>query len=396
MSKPRGPRLWLKPAEYDAAGRLRKNSVWVIKDGGKRLVTGCLEGDSAAAEQALAAYLADKHSTAPAVLQPASTWLVTDVLRLYMEQIVPSHRRPQKSIERILQLGEWWAGKSLAQVTGTTCRGYVAWRCRMPWKSSKPAKGKVQRLVTAAGARRELEDMRAAINWHRREGMCREVVEVVLPDRNDPEERWLTRHEVARLLWTAWRHREIQRGVRTRKAPWKHQARFILAALYSGSRQAVVTGAALTVREGAGTVVLDQGIWYRRPRGEDDRNKRRPSIRIPARLLAHIRRWAAKRTDSDGNDITISKSWLIEFEGERIGEVNKGFAALVLAAGLGPEVTPHTLRHTAATWLMQSGADLWDTAGFLGMSVATLERVYGHHHPDHQRTAVENLGRGGR
>jgi integrase len=390
MSKPRGPRLWLKPAERDSAGRLRKNAVWVIKDGGKRIITGCPEGDSAAAEQALADYLIEKHTTAPQVMQPASSWLVTDVLRLYAEAVVPGHRRPDKSLQRILQLGEWWEGKSLAQVTGSSCRQYVTWRCSMPWKSSKPGKGK-QRLVTPAGARRELEDLRAAINWHRKEGLCREVVEVTLPDRSQPEERWLTRDEVARLLWTAWRHVEVQRGKPTAKRPWRHLARFIIAALYTGSRQAVITGAALSMREGAGFVDLDSGIFYRRPRGEDDRNKRRPSIRLPSRALAHFRRWAKDRGDD-----TISREWLIEFEGERIGEVNKGFASLVKAASLGPEVTPHTLRHTAATWLMQSGADLWDAAGFLGMSVATLERVYGHHHPDHQRTAVENLGRRGR
>jgi integrase len=46
-------------------------------------------------------------------------------------------------------------------------------------------------------------------------------------------------------------------------------------------------------------------------------------------------------------------------------------------------VTPHTLRHTAATWLMQAGTDLWVAAGYLGMTVETLERVYGHHHPGH-------------
>jgi len=395
MSKPRGPRLWLKPAEFDGAGRLRKNAVYVIKDGSRRIVTGCLESDRDAAEQALAAYLVDKHTATPQLLQPASSWLVTDVLRLYAEAIVPGHRRPEKTAQRIVQLGEWWQSRTLAQVTGSSCRAYVAWRCAMPWKSSKPGKGQ-QRMVTPAGARRELEDLRAAINWHRKEGLCREVVEVVLPERSQPEERWLTRDEVARLLWTAWRHVERQRGKPTSKRPWRHLARFIIAALYSGSRQGVVTGAALSVREGAGYVDLDQGIWYRRPRGEDDRNKRRPSIRIPSRLLAHARRWAKKRVDRDGVDRTISRQWLIEFEGAKVGEVNKGFASLVAEAGLGPEVTPHTLRHTAATWLMQSGADLWDTAGFLGMSVATLERVYGHHHPDHQRTAVENLGRRGR
>jgi integrase len=47
------------------------------------------------------------------------------------------------------------------------------------------------------------------------------------------------------------------------------------------------------------------------------------------------------------------------------------------------KVTPHTLRHMAATWLMQSSAGLWEAAGYLGMTVKTLEDIYGHHHPGH-------------
>jgi len=392
MSKSRGPRLWLKPAEHDKAGKLRKNAAWVIKDGAVRRITGCLEQDVAGAEKALAAYLGEKHSAIVQELQPASRWLLTDVLRLYAESVVPGHVRPWQSMYDIAMLGRLWHGKTLAQVTGTTCRAYVATRCSMPWAAARPEKtGKPPRMVTAAGARRELETMRAAINWHRREGLCRELVEVWLPKRSEPKERWLTRSEVARLLWTAWRHAEVQGGKRTKKRPWKHLARFTIAALYTGSRQAVVTGAALTLREGAGLVDLDRGVFYRRPQGEAVTNKRKPPIRLPTRALAHFRRWAADRGDK-----TISKEWLIEFDGESIREVNGGFSKLVAAAGLGSDVTPHTLRHTSATWLMQSGADLWDTAGFLGMSVATLEKVYGHHHPDHQKTAVENLGRGGR
>ncbi|MEO9230947.1 MAG: tyrosine-type recombinase/integrase [Devosia sp.] len=112
-------------------------------------------------------------------------------------------------------------------------------------------------------------------------------------------------------------------------------------------------------------------------------------MRLPPRLLAHIRRWAADRGDD-----TISKAYVVEYNGVGINEVNKGFAAAVIAAGLDPtQVTPHTLRHTAATWMMQAGADLWDAAGFLGMSVQMLERVYGHHHPDHQSSAVDAIGK---
>jgi hypothetical protein len=49
--------------------------------------------------------------------------------------------------------------------------------------------------------------------------------------------------------------------------------------------------------------------------------------------------------------------------------------------------------HVAATWLMQAGTDPWQAAGSLSMSMETLLRVYGHHHPDYQRQAAENIGR---
>jgi hypothetical protein len=41
---------------------------------------------------------------------------------------------------------------------------------------------------------------------------------------------------------------------------------------------------------------------------------------------------------------------------------------------------------------MQAGVDKWEAAGFLGMSVETLDPVYGHHHPDHLRMAARAIG----
>jgi integrase len=64
------------------------------------------------------------------------------------------------------------------------------------------------------------------------------------------------------------------------------------------------------------------------------------------------------------------------------------------AAGLDEDVIPHTLRHTAATWLMQLGVDMWEAAGYLGMSIKMLEEVYGHHHPDHQKAIRTVFTRG--
>ena len=40
----------------------------------------------------------------------------------------------------------------------------------------------------------------------------------------------------------------------------------------------------------------------------------------------------------------------------------------VRLAELEGKVIPHTLRHTAATWLMQRGVPIWQAAGYLGMS----------------------------
>lgn len=38
---------------------------------------------------------------------------------------------------------------------------------------------------------------------------------------------------------------------------------------------------------------------------------------------------------------------------------------------------------------MKAGISLWDAAKSLGMSVAVLEQVYGHHHPDWQKDAAD-------
>jgi len=40
---------------------------------------------------------------------------------------------------------------------------------------------------------------------------------------------------------------------------------------------------------------------------------------------------------------------------------------------------------------MQNGTEPWQAAGHLGMSVETLLKVYGHHHPDFLSDAVDKM-----
>lgn len=386
MPRPaKGARLWLKPAEYGKDGKIRKRSVWIIRDGSKSHVTGCAPQDRRGAEQALADYIDSKYEPVTEKLRPASQILVTDVLNYYLQEKAPSHARPEKTTASVLQLAEWWAGKTLADVTGRSCRAYTKWRVGQPWKSAKPEKtGNAPRLVTEAGVRRELEDLRAAINFHRKEGLCGEIVEVVLPPRSPAKIRWLSRLEAAQLLWTCWRMREMRDGKPTGRRTGRHLARFILVGLYTGTRASAICKAALKLGSANGYVDLEQGVFYRRPHGKAETKKRQPPVRLPPRLLAHMRRWAKDRGEK-----TISKKFVVEWNGKPVGEVNKGFAGAVSKAGLGKDVTPHVLRHTAATWMMLNGADLWQAAGYLGMSVQTLQSVYGHHHPDHQQSAID-------
>src|ERR1700759_4428733 len=114
--------------------------------------------------------------------------------------------------------------------------------------------------------------------------------------------------------------------------------------------------------------------------------KRQTPVPLPTRLLGHLRRWSR---------LGIAKSHFVEWNGKPVLSVKTGFASGVRLAGLNVavgNVTPHTLRHTAATWLMQAGAPMWEAAGFLGMSEKTLRETYGHHHPDYLRGAANAIG----
>jgi integrase len=95
-----------------------------------------------------------------------------------------------------------------------------------------------------------------------------------------------------------------------------------------------------------------------------------------------MRRWKAKN---------IIENCFVEFNGKPVKSVKKGFKSAVVLAGLIGKVSPHTLRHTAATWLMQRGVPIWEAAGFLGMSAETLQNHYGHHHPDFMHGAAKAI-----
>lgn len=327
------------------------------------------------AEIRLQDYLTRKHDPVRAAKAESADPFIADILSLYLGHMAERQARPADLRGRIRRLAAFWGTRRSSAITPTSCAAYAAERGDNP-------------------ARRELEDLRAALRFAWRERIIANPIPVTLPAPAQARERWLTRSEVARLLWAAWRLREKQRSrkhdisaerVETSRFTARHVARFILVALYTGTRAGAVCSAAIRPTVGHGYVDLERGVFYRRPPGQRVTKKRKPPVGLDMRLLAHLRRWEARG---------LSQKFVVEWNGAPVERVHKAFRRVRDAAGLGPEVTPHILRHTAATWGMQNRADRFELAGMLGMTVETLENVYGHHHPDHNRGAAAAIAHG--
>lgn len=362
----KGPRLYLRPPQRGAAG---SSPIWTIRDGNRFISTGCGPDAREDAERALARYISEKHDPKRGERGLAQV-PIADVLNIYLTDVAPHKAEPRKIAARAIRLLEWWGDKTLADVTGSACRAYVAHR------------------GNAGGARRDLQDLSAAIRHHHKEGLHRASVAVWLPPAGKRRERWLTRSEIARLVWTAWRMREQMRRshsdknaarLPTRKRTGKHIARAILFAYYTGSRIGTVLTASWHAAAGRSYIDIDRGVFYRLPEGKRETAKRQPPVRLSSRMLAHVRRW---------RDRKLCASHVVEWEGKPVRSIKTAFGRIVDAAGLGDDVSPHTLRHSRATHMKQAGVSSWEVAGALGMSEAMVEKVYGHHDPNHLSRAV--------
>lgn len=61
--------------------------------------------------------------------------------------------------------------------------------------------------------------------------------------------------------------------------------------------------------------------------------------------------------------------------------MRRAWAGVVKEAGLGPEVTPHVLRHTCVSWLLWKGWTAWEVGKHVGATEAEIDKTYGHYMP---------------
>lgn len=406
----KGPRLYLRKGRVDRRSGATLPDVWFIRDGAIEISTGCRVDCMPAAERQLAEYIAAKH-TPSAVLDARSRRDpgqvgVAEVLALYAQERAPQLKADPRSTAGFIQhLIAWWGERMVADVRRSTCRAYVEHRTQQEIRH-----GGTGRKVSEQTARRELEVLSAAIGYWHGEDTLHSRPKVWLPEKPESPRDALTRSQAAALLKAAcgWRKGEDGRWTRlsaSARANRAHLRRFILIGLYTGTRHSVMTKLLWDPSPTQAWVDLDRGMIFRRGKGEQEsRTKRRPVVKLSPRLLAHMRRWReadrraveAKKTPPEGDDAPAADGGrfitVLHHGGFALaGKIRRGFAGCVKDAGLPDEITPHWMRHTCATWLMEAGAELWQAAGYTGMTTAVLEKHYGHHRPDHQAQAIKAL-----
>ncbi len=307
-----------------------RRKQWVIRDGARFVRTKCGEGDSAKAEKFLAQYIGHKHKP-----EASSAPMIADVLNVYGQEVAPN-RATAKDLSYVIEdLLRWWGDKNVAEISAKVCRAYAQGR-------------------SPSSAARCIKILRAAVGyWHKEYGPLGFMPSFWRPQESGPRDRWLTRSEVARLLKAT--------------RPYRYLRRLVLLQLYTGSRPGVIL--ALQWKQ----VDLAAGVLVRKLEPQP-RNKKSPNVRLGRRIIGHLRRW--KRIDGSA-----------QFVCGGYKDPHTSWDKVIEAAGL-EGVTRHTLRHTRATWMAQKGVPLFEAAGFLGMSVKTLERVYAHHDPKHQEHAA--------
>lgn len=353
--KRKPPRLWLRPAGADGSA-----ATWVILDAGRQHRTGCAAAETDRAAEALAAHIAGKYQ--PSRDSAAERVTVADALLVYLEDRVDTLARPAEARAALARLNDFFGAMPLAALKAAPCRRFAAYR------------------GTQSGARRDLEVLRSAIRHYQREHGLSVVPQLTLPQRGVPRQRHLTRAEAAQLLRAAWRLSQAFGGQATRRHTARHIARLILLGLYTGTRPGALLALRWMPSTTGGWIDVEAGVLHRRAEGERvASNKRKPPARIPPSLLAHLRRWRAKAAPGDH---------VIQFAGKPVKKIHRAFRAVVRAAGLGADVTPHVLRHTRGTWLAQAGVAPARAADALGMTIDEYERTYLHHDPAWQHEAA--------
>lgn len=249
---------------------------------------------------------------------------------------------------------------------------------------AKRTGGRLGRKVKPQTCRKELQALFAMMRFCTRKPnhmFPASLVEVVvLPEAGEPRDRWLRLEEIQQLLDAAAklrRGRKLSRG-----------ERFLWIALETAARaQAILDLTWDRVDFETNTIHYDVP-------GRRKTKKRRASVPMSKALRAILKRAHEERK----NDLVMSNKGKVWATIQRI-VIEAGLAGKQEkpAAGKKPRstgISPHVLRHTAATHMARNGVDMWKIANILGNTLAMTEKVYAKWCPDDPEGTVDRISNG--
>ncbi len=332
-----------RPALTDTNYRLRSRGgvyyvFWTDKGKTKRISTG--ERQRSAAETWKDQFAAGQLSPAPPV---AAT--VNQILDAYLADRDGKVESPETLKHSAKPLRREFGSLLPDHLTTPVVRKYITGR-----QEAGRSNGTIIR---------EIVTLRAALQWAVKEKWIDRAPIIEAPSKPPPRSRWLSREEADKLI-AACKGRHIRL--------------FVQLALHTAARR----GAILSLEWDR--VDLERRVIYLALPGRSHGNKRRAVVPINSTLLSALT--AAKAV--------ALTDYVVEYGKRPVASVKTGFQNAVALAGLSG-VSPHTLRHTAATWMVQAAVPLAEVARYLGDSERMIERVYGHHAPDYLRRAAAAL-----
>lgn len=328
--------------------------------------------DRAVAERRFAEWLLlDGHRDVPTE-ESAAALTVEDCWTVYRVKHGATVAAPETLDFNWRNLGPYFGAKLIPEVNQDAVDDYVKRR----------TSGRLGRKVKPQTCRKELSVLFAALRF------CTEkpnalfpagmIERVKLPPDGEPRDRWLRTEEVQRLLNAAAR---LRRGRALSRGE-----RFLWLGLETGARlQAILD---LTWDR----VDFETGVIHYEVPGRRKTRKGRAAVPISRALRPVLERAHAERV----NDLVMTNKGAI-WPTIQLIAIEAGFGGERPARGQKPKATgisPHVLRHTAATHMARRGVSLYLIARVLGNSFAVVERVYAKWCPDDPASTVDRISAG--
>lgn len=319
------------------------------------------------------------------------------VLQAVAEAFDRSDRSPLAADPRIEELWAVYAAKHVGKLAGQATVQY-SWKNLQPHfghltllqfnqdsvdsYAAKRLAGRIGRKAKSVTVRREIAYLVAALNFCARPPqrlIPRGVIEAIeLPPGSPPRQRWLRLEEIQRLLDAAG---DMRRGSKLTRCE-----RFLWIALETGARKTAIMDLEWS------RVDFEVGVIDFALPGQSVSMKGRTSVAISKALLPVLERAYLERT----NKLVMTNQGAV-WKSIQLAAIHAGFGRQKVRRGAKPRgtgISPHTLRHTAATMMARRGVPLWIIAKCLGNSVEMIERVYGHWAPAASEVSTDLISGG--